>query len=129
MLILNTDFVFTTYKPTHKNEPMEVYPVSLRRPKYIAPFHFCLDVGDYTGISADSYEDFLDSIKQVKARSLSFHDQRGDFQKWVLNILQDKKLAKELEKVKKQKLRGQALRNRLYHIVSERLRELASETR
>ncbi len=128
-LILNTDFVFTTYKPTHKNEPMEVYLVSLRRPEYVAPFYFCLDVGDYTGISADSYEAFLESIKQVKARSLSFHDQRGDFQKWVLNILQDKKLAKELKKVKKQKLRGQALRNRLYHVVSERLRELASETR
>jgi len=106
-----------------------MYLVSPRRPKYIAPFHFCLDVGDYTGISADSYEDFLESIKQVKARSLSFHDQRGDFQKWVLNILQDKKLAKELKKVMKQKLRGQALRNRLYHVVSERLRELASETR
>ena len=102
--------------------------MSLRKPEQIAPFHFCLDIGDYTGISADSYEDFLKSIKQVKAKSLSFHDQRGDFQKWVLNILKDKKLAKELENVKDQKLRGQALRNRLYHIVSERLKEMTSET-
>jgi hypothetical protein len=108
---------------------MEVHIVSLRSPEHTAPFHFCLDVGDYTGISATSYEDFLESIKQVKAKSLSFHDQRGDFQKWVSNILQDKKLAKELKKVKKQKLHGQALRNRLYHVVSERLRELASDTR
>jgi len=98
--------------------------MSLRKPEQIAPFHFCLDVGDYTGISATSYEDFLTSIKQVKAKSLSFHDQRGDFQKWVSNILQDEKLAKELEKVKNQKLSGEALRNRLYRIVSERLKEL-----
>jgi len=103
--------------------------MSLRRPEQIAPFHFCLDIGDYTGISAVSYEDFLKSIKQVKAKSLSFHVQRGDFEKWVLNILQDEKLAKELGKVKKQKLRGQALRNRLYRIVSERLKELTSKTR
>jgi hypothetical protein len=108
---------------------MEVYLMSLRRPEQIAPFHFCLDIGDYTGISAVSYEDFLKSIKQVKAKSLSFHVQRGDFEKWVLNILQDEKLAKELGKVKKQKLRGQALRNRLYRIVSERLKELTSKTR
>jgi hypothetical protein len=108
---------------------MEVYLMSLRRPEQIAPFHFCLDIGDYTGISAVSYEDFLTSIKQVKAKSLSFHVQRGDFEKWVLNILQDEKLAKELGKVKKQKLRGQALRNRLYRIVSERLKELTSKTR
>lgn len=128
-LIQNTDFVFTTYKPTHKNERVEVYLVKLRTPEQIAPFHFCIDIGDYTGISAASYEDFLKSIKQVKAKSLSFHDQRGDFQKWVLNILQDEKLAKELEHVKNQKLRGQALRNRLYRIVSERLKELTSKTR
>jgi len=102
--------------------------VSLRRPDQIAPFHFCLDIGDYTGISAASYEEFLKSIKQVKAKSLSFHVQRGDFQKWALNILHDEKLAKELENVKNQKLRGQALRNRLYRIVSERIKELTSKT-
>lgn len=92
-----------------------------------APFHFCVDIGDYTGVSAASYEDFLASIKQVKAKSLSFHLQRGDFQKWVLDILKDKKLAREIEKVRNQKLRGQALRNRLYRIVSERRKELTSK--
>ena len=102
--------------------------MSLRRPEQIAPFYFCLDIGDYTGISAASYEEFLKSIKQVKAKSLSFHVERGDFQKWVLNILQDEKLAKELGKVKKQKLRGQALCNRLYRIVSERVKELTGKT-
>jgi len=80
------------------------------------------------GISAMSCEDFLTGIKQVKAESLSFHLQRGDFQKWVLDILKDKKLAKEIEKVRKQKLRGQALRNRLYRIVYERRKELTSKS-
>ncbi len=96
--------------------------------KKIEPFYFCTNIGDYTGISAASYEDFLKSIKQVKAKSLSFHVQRGDFQKWILDVHQDRKLAKEIEDVKNRKLRGQALRNRLYHIVSERLEELTSGT-
>ena len=100
--------------------------MSLREP--VAPFHFCVDIGDYMGISAFSYEDFLTSVKQVKAKSLSFHVERGDFQKWVLDVLKDKKLAKEIGKIKSQKLRGQALRNRLYRVVSERRKELASKT-
>jgi len=103
--------------------------MSLRKPEQVTPFHFCINIGDYTGISAASYEDFLTSIKQVKAKSLSFHIKRGDFEKWVLDVLKDKKLAKEMKKLKNQKLRGQALRNRLYRIVSERRKELTSKTR
>jgi len=100
----------------------------LREPEQVAPFHFCVDIGDYTGVSAVSYEDFLTSIKQVKAKSLSFHVERGDFQKWVLDVLKDKKLAREIGKIKNQKLRGKALRNRLYRIVSERRKEFANKT-
>jgi len=97
-------------------------------PKQIAPFHFYADVGDYTGISAASYKEFLKSIKNVKAKSLSFHIERGDFEKWVLNVLKDKKLAKKIGKVKNQKLRGQALRNHLCRIVSKHHKKLAGKT-
>ena len=103
--------------------------MSLRKPEQIAPFHFCIDVGDYTGISAASYEDFLTSIKQVNGKSLNFHVKRGDFERWVLDVLKDEKLAKEMGKLKKQKLRGQALRNRLYRIVSNRHKELIRKAR
>jgi hypothetical protein len=103
--------------------------MNLRKPEQIAPFHFCIDVGDYTGISAVSYEDFLTSIKQVNGKSLSFHVKRGDFERWVLDVLKDEKLAKEIGKLKKHKLRGQALRNRLYRIVSNRHKELIRKAR
>jgi len=103
-------------------------PMSLRTSEQVAPFHFYADIGDYTGISAASHEDFLRSIKHVKAKSLSFHIERGDFEKWVTEILHDEKLAKEISKIKKQKLRGQALRNRLYRIVFERHKELTKKT-
>jgi hypothetical protein len=60
---------------------------------------------------------------------LNFHIERGDFEKWVSDVLKDEKLAKEIGKLKSQKLHGQALRNHLYGIVFERHKELTSETR
>lgn len=103
--------------------------MSLSKTEQVAPFYFCVDIGEYTGITAASYEDFLTSIKKVDAKSLSFHLKRGDFEKWVLDILKDEKLAKEIGKLNSQELRGRALRNRLYGIVSERHKGLTSKTR
>jgi len=102
--------------------------MGFKKPKQIAPFHFYTDIGDYTGMSAASYKEFLTSIKNVKAKSLRFHIERGDFEKWVLEVLKDKNLAKEIGKIKKQKLRGQTLRNHLRRIVSKHHKKLAGRT-
>jgi hypothetical protein len=99
------------------------------RPGHVAPFYFCVDVGNYTGVSASSYEEFLTSIKHVEAKSLSFHVERGDFEKWALDVLKDERLAKEIQKIRNRRLRGPALRNRLCRIVSKRLKESTSKTR
>jgi len=103
---------------------MEIYSLTLSKTEQIAPFHFYVDIGNYTGISATSYENFLTSIQKVEAKSLNFHVNRGDFEKWALDTLKDEKLAKEIGKLKNQKLQGQALRNRLYRTVSDRHKEL-----
>jgi len=108
---------------------MEICSLSISKTEQIAPLHFFVDIGNYTGISATSYKDFLASIKKVEAKSLSFHVNRGDFEKWALNILKDEKLAKEMGKLKNRKLQGQALRNRLYRIVSDRHKELTSKSK
>jgi hypothetical protein len=107
---------------------MEVCPISIKESEKVAPFYFFVDVGQYTGIKAASYEDFLTSIKQVEAKSLSFHIEREDFQKWVSDVLKDEKLAEEIGKIKNQKLRGQTLRNSLYRAVLNRYNELTSKT-
>jgi hypothetical protein len=103
--------------------------MDLRESEKVAPFYFCVDVGQYTGISAASYEDFMTSIRQVEAKSLSFHIEREDFQKWASDVLKDKILAEEIGKIKNQKLRGQALRNSLYRVVLKRYNELTGKTR
>lgn len=87
--------------------------------EYLAPFYFCVDVGVYTGICTGSVKDFLQGIKRVEAKSLSYHIERGDFQKWALDILEDKTLARAIEEAKRQKLQGQALRTHLYRLVSK----------
>jgi len=102
--------------------------MSLGTCEQVAPFYFFVDIGAYTGMSAASYEEFLTSIRKVGTRSLSFHVGRGDFEKWVLDVLKDEKLANEIGKIRSQKLWGQALRNRLYRIVSERHKELTKMT-
>jgi hypothetical protein len=102
--------------------------MGIRESEKVAPFYFCVDVGKYTGINAASYKDFLTSIRQVDAKSLSFHIEREDFQKWASDVLKDKNLAQEIGKIKNQKLRGQALRNSLYHTVLNRYNELTSKT-
>jgi len=98
--------------------------MSVRKLEQVAPFHFCVDIGDYTGISAASYEDFLTSIKEVKGKSLGFHVKRGDFERWVLDILKDEKLAKEIGKIKKQKLSSELTHHNLIKLYqTEGLRE------
>ena len=128
-LSASIDFVFITY--IHRcgslikgSERVEECSMSVRKLEQVAPFYFCVDVGQYTGVSAASYEDFLASIKRVDVKSLSFHVDRGDFENWVLDVLKDERLAREIGKLRNRKLRGQALRNRLYRIVSERCKEL-----
>ncbi len=100
--------------------------MSLEQSQELAAFHFYVDIGKYAGLSAGSYEDFLRMIKQVNVKSLNFHIERGDFEKWATDVLKDKKLTEEIAKIKKRKLRGVTLRNRLYRTVSNRLKELTN---
>jgi len=87
-------------------------------------FYFFTSIGNYTGQSAASLEEFLQKIKDVDIKSLEFHLFREDFEKWVAQTLGDSKLAEEISYLRVQKVAGNALRDRLYFIVSRRLKEL-----
>lgn len=102
--------------------------MSLETTGQVAPFHFFLEIGKYSGLSAASYEDFLRKIKQVRLESLNFHLERGDFERWVADILKDKKLTEKIAKMRHRKLRGPILRIFLSIAVSNRLKELADTT-
>jgi len=89
-------------------------------------FYFFTSIGNYTGQSASSLDEFLQKTKDIDIKSLEFHLFREDFEKWVAQTLGDNKLADEIRNLRTQKVVGNALRDRLYFIVSRRLKELKS---
>jgi hypothetical protein len=90
-------------------------------------FYFFTSIGNYTGESAASLKEFVDKINEVNAKSLEFHLYRGDFEKWVAEVLEDKELALEVRKLQKYNLTGETLRNQLYIIVLRQLKRLTSQ--
>jgi len=87
-------------------------------------FYFFTSIGNYTGQSASSLDEFLQKIKDVDIKSLEFHLVREDFEKWIAQTLGDSKLAEEIKMLRSQRVAGNTLRDRLYFIVSRRLKEL-----
>lgn len=81
-------------------------------------FYFFTSIGNYTGTSADSLEEFMKKILEVNPKSLEFHLYRGDFQKWIEGTLEDKVLSDEVKKLQQSKPLGNDLRDNLYLIVS-----------
>jgi hypothetical protein len=89
-------------------------------------FYFFTSIGNYTGQSASSLDEFLQKIKDVNIKSLEFHLFREDFEKWIAQTLGDNRLADDIKNLRVQKVAGNALRDRLYFLVSRRLKELRS---
>jgi hypothetical protein len=87
-------------------------------------FYFFTSIGNYTGLSASSLREFTEKIGEVNVKSLEFHLYRGDFEKWIAEVLEDNELAGEVRKLQKFNLTGDSLRNQLNVAVSRRLKRL-----
>jgi len=77
-------------------------------------------------LSATSLKEFREKVKEVNMKSLEFHFYRGDFEKWLTEVLGDKELAIEIEQLRKVSLTSDVLRHQLYATVSRRLKHLMS---
>ncbi|MDH7563923.1 MAG: DUF5752 family protein [Candidatus Bathyarchaeota archaeon] len=84
-------------------------------------FYFFTSIGNYTGVNASSLNEFAEKIREVNVKSLEFHLNRGDFEKWLTEVLQDTEIAEEIRKLKRLNLAGDDLRNHLCETVSRRL--------
>jgi len=87
-------------------------------------FYFFSSIGNYIGESAASLEEFVGKIKEVNPKSLEFHLYRGDFEKWVDEVLGDVRLAEKIRELRNQKLIGENLQDQLYQTVLKRYNEL-----
>ena len=89
-------------------------------------FYFFTSLGNYAGESAASLKAFLERIGSVDAKSLEFHLQREDFEKWISETLGDQKLAAQIKELRSQSITGENLRNHLCIVVARRYKELSS---
>jgi hypothetical protein len=86
-------------------------------------FFFYVALDHPTGVSATGLESFAEKAQKVDPRSLEFHLQRGDFEKWVY-MLGDAELAKRLIKLRNDKPSGENLRIELVKAVRTRVKQL-----
>lgn len=93
---------------------------------YEKGFHFYTASGSYTGETATSLDSFERKIQVVPEQSVSFHMQRGDFQKWIEDTLGDTELAKRISLIELT-LPTEDLRKDLLAIVRTRVAELRRE--
>jgi alpha-amylase len=94
------------------------------------PFLFYTGVGEnhFTGMMAWSLKGFMKSIPKVNIKSLEFHNNRGDLERWAGKSLYDKILMEKLKKIRISKIKGEKLRQLLINSVKERFEELSKET-
>jgi|APFre7841882654_1041346.scaffolds.fasta_scaffold00493_8 hypothetical protein len=90
-------------------------------------FYFFTSIGNYTGTSASSLKEFMEKTNEVNVKSLEFHLSRGDFEKWMAEVLQDTELAGEIRRLQKLNLTGNSLRDQLNFTVSRRFKRLTSQ--
>jgi hypothetical protein len=91
-------------------------------------FFFYTGVGPdkFTKISACSLSEFREKVKKVDVKSLEFHVPRGDIEKWVKDVLGDDELAEDIGRVRRLRLSGELLRNRIYQVIDSRISQLTS---
>jgi hypothetical protein len=91
-------------------------------------FYFFTSIGNYTGTSASSLKEFMDRVNEVNVKSVEFHLYRGDFDKWIDEVLLDPELAGDVRRIQRLNLTGDSLRNQLYATVSRRLKRLTVQS-
>jgi len=96
----------------------------LRRIPVGKSFTFFYKLGQPTDWAVHSLDEFYSAIKVVDLKSIRFHLKRGDFERWLRQVVGDDKLADELVGVSKKKLKGRKLRKSVLDLVKARIKEL-----
>ena len=90
-------------------------------------FHFFIELGKYTGITANSTVEFAEKIQIIPVQSVTFHFRRQDFQKWFKNTIGDEELAKRIDQIKAES-QDEDLRKELSRTVQRRIAELTKSS-
>lgn len=97
---------------------------ALRRLPPNKGFSFFYEFARPTKQTVYSLHQFKLALKTVNAKSIQFHVERGDFARWLGQVVGEKVLAHRMFNLSKEKLKGEALRERVLKIVRDRISEL-----
>jgi hypothetical protein len=87
-----------TYVKTTNVKPTNVEP--LMTVPFENGFHFYMDIGKYTGITATSLSEFALKLQGIPKESVLFHFHRKDFQNWIKYTIKDVALAQRINNTK-----------------------------
>ncbi|MEJ2240577.1 MAG: hypothetical protein P8Y18_00310 [Candidatus Bathyarchaeota archaeon] len=91
-------------------------------------FHFFINTHYYTGKSARNLNQFCKILNTINEKSIDFHLNRYDFERWTGGTLHDPTLARRINKLKKslteEKISEQKVRILIHKIAKNRLKEL-----
>jgi len=109
---------------TQKKMPMsnDMFQRITRRVPYQEGFRFSTGIGNYTGQVATTLEDFAEMLKTVDLKSIDFHMERRDFEKWVLGVFSDEELAQMINR--RAVFQGENRRKELVMTVQDHLEDL-----
>lgn len=102
-----------------KRDPLRVVP-------HANGFHFYTTIGDYCGVTAHSLEEFAGALRYVCSDAIAFHFERGDFQKWIREVIGDEELAQTMDDIKtcERHLSAESCRKELIDSVCVRILQL-----
>jgi alpha-amylase len=100
----------------------------LRRLPVGKGFTFFYEFARPSGLTVRSIDEFYSTLKTVDISSIRFHMERGDFERWIRQVVGDDKLADELISISNKKWRGEILRKRILATIERRIKELKGIT-
>jgi hypothetical protein len=106
-----------------KTQIMEKQKNLLNSVNFDSGFHFFIELGRYTGVTANGTIEFAEKIQIIPIQSVTFHFCRQDFQKWFKNTIGDEELAKRIDMIGSE-LQDEDLRKELTRTVQKRIAEL-----
>jgi len=100
----------------------------LRRLPVGKGFTFFYEFARPSGLTVHSVDEFYSTLKTIDTSSIRFHMERGDFERWLRQVVGDDKLADELISISNKKWRGEILRKRILATIKRRIKELKGIT-
>jgi hydroxymethylpyrimidine pyrophosphatase-like HAD family hydrolase len=89
-------------------------------------FYFHDSQSHFLGTVAANLWEFRQALATLPLESLQYHLQRGDFARWIAEVLSDRELARRINRLAHRSITGDALREALSATVRQRYDELDS---